>query len=187
MSIEFEDGIFFAPSRLFTDLEDPDSRKRFKGLMQFQYGFSDKEVDDQTEGLRERLYWKKVAPELLALVTNDQSKRAFQVGTLIGYSSGEFLAGFGDTYIERVGKEEVLLIHKSDISPQAGIKVKFLDGSWQDTLKEGVLTGYEEIEERNPRDPFGWYIVQVEEETLRIGDWRMLSGNTRFFVEPQES
>ena len=187
MSVEFGDGIFVAPSRLFTDLEDPDSRKRFKELMQFQYGFSDKEVDEQTEGLRERLYWNKVAPELLALVVNDQSKRAFQVGTLIGYSAGEFLTTFGDSYIERVGEEEILLIHKSDISPQSKIKVKFLDGSLQDTLKEGILTGYEKVEERKPGDPLGWYVVQVEEETLRIKDWIMLSGNTRFFVEPQES
>lgn len=50
-----------------------------------------------------------------------------------------------------------------------------------------MLTGYEEVEERKSGNPFGWYIVQVEEETLRIEDWIMLSGNTRFFVEPKES
>ena len=184
MSMEFEEGIFITPSRLFTNLEDPESREKFQGLMQLQYDFSDEEVDELTEGLRKRLYWNKVGPELLALVINEESERVFQVGTLIGYSQGEFIADFGDLCIERMGEEEILLIGKADISSQARIKVKFLDESWQDTIKEGILTGYEKNEDRESGGPHGWYVVQVGAETQKIEDWRMLEGNIRFLVEP---
>ena len=183
MSLEFEGTNFVVPSSLFTDLEDPASRERFKALMQFQYDFSDEEIDRSVDELRKKLYWLKVAPELLVVVVNDKSDRASQVGTLMGYLGGEFVTTFGDQYIEKIREEDILLIMKSDISPQAGIKVKFLDESRENILKEGILTGYEKVEERKSGDPFGWYVVQVGEEVQKVKDWRMLDSNIRFLVE----
>lgn len=188
MSIELKGELFFAPSRLFTDLEDPASRERFKGLMQFQYGFSDEEVDRAVAHLRKQEYWKKRAPDVMAVVINEKSKRAFQVGSLVGYNLGRFYITFMDSIIEAMGEEEIAFIEKSEISPEVKIKVEFLDENWQETVREGELVGYEKVEDRKGGEPYGTYVIQVNGEAQGIKDWGMFTaGAFRFLVKPPGS
>lgn len=184
MKTELESRNFIAPSRLFTDLQKPEARRRFKGLIKFQYHFPDERAMELMDNLEREVYWERVAHEVLALVVNQESERAFQVGTLLGYLSGKFIVTFGDSYIKQMREQELLLIKKTEISPQAGIRVRFLGEDWK-TQQEGELVSYERVEEREQGDPLGWYIIQVGKETQRIADWgALITEDTRFFVEP---
>lgn len=186
MNREFEGKFWILPAELFTDLRDPESTARFKALMKFQYGFSDEFLDESVEKLRWQEYWRKEAPNYLVTIRNKNSPRFGQVGGLLGYLSNEkYYVSFGDTIIEQFDEEEILLLEKSEINDQVGIKVEFLNESWEKVVKIGELVGYKEAGlERKGGDPPGWYLVQVGEEIKRVEDWLMLGGtNARFSLK----
>ena len=185
MNIEFEGKAWIFPAELFTDLRDPESMARFKALMKFQYGFSDEFLDKSIEQLKWQEYWRKEAPNLLVTVRNENSSRFRQVGGLLGYLSNEkYYVSFGDTIIERFDEDEILLLEKSDIDAQVGIKVEFLDNSWEEVIQVGELVGYEEAGPDREGGPPGWYLVQAKEEIRKVPDYWMLGGsNVRFSLE----
>ncbi len=183
MSIELK-GVFLADANLFRDLEDPESRKRFKGLMQYQYGFSDKKMDRAIHHLRRQNFLKEKAPEVMVLVTNERSRRAFQIGSLLGYHFGQFFITFPNEGIEIMAEEELAFIEKSTISPEARIGVEFLDEDWENPIRKGKLVGYEKNEDRKEGGAYGLYVVQVDDETQKIKDWGALTtGGFGFFIE----
>jgi len=186
MNIEFEGKAWIFPAELFTDLRDPESAARFKALMKFQYGFSDESLDESIERLRWQEYWKKEGPKHLATVRNEENPRFRQVGGLLFYlgSNEKYYVSFGDTIIERFDEEEILLIEKTEIDVQSGIKVEFLDDGWEKVIREGELVGYEEAGPDREGGPPGWYLVQVGEEIKKVADWLMLGGtNVRFSLK----
>lgn len=185
MSKELEGDFWIPPSEVFTDLRDPESKERFKALMKFQYGFSDEFLDRSIEQLRWQEYWREEAPNYLVTIRNENSPRFRQVGGLLGYLGGRYYVSFGDTIIERFDEDEILLLEKSEIDDQVGIKVEFLDESWEKVIETGKLVGYEEAgPDREKGDPPGWYLVQVGEEIRKVPDYWMPGGtNVRFSLE----
>ena len=175
------EAVFYPASR-FTNLEDPNSRERFMDLMQSQYGFTEKELEMIVANTRKQLYWQKAAPRLLALVANKDHKRAGQLGAILAYSNGKFRLAFGDTLLEPLSEEDILVIEKRNIFPQANITVRFLDDEWRSVVQEGKLVAYEENRQRSGGEPFGWYLVEVEGETQRIEDWTIMGGQNYRFV-----
>ena len=107
--------------------------------MRFQYGFSDEVTEKILQDLRKERYWRDVAPRVLAFVANENHKRAGQLGTILGYSSEKFWVTFGDTVLEPLSEDDILIIEKKNISPQAGIKVRFLDEHWERVIQEGKI------------------------------------------------
>lgn len=186
MNKEFEGNIWFLPAKLFTNLRDPISVARFKALMKFQYGFSDEFLDESVEKLRWQEHWREEAPNYLVTIRNENSSRFGQVGGLLGYLSNEkYYVSFGDTIIERFDEEEILLLEKSEINDQVGIKVEFLDEIWEKVIQEGELVGYEKAgSDREKGEPPAWYLIKVGEEIKKVEDWLMLGGtNVRFSLE----
>lgn len=179
--------VSFYPSSWFTDLKDPNSRERFEALMESQYGFSVEATEKNVQELRKELYWRDVAPRVLALVANENHKLFGQLGTILGYLPEKFWVIFSDTVLEPLSEDDILMIEKENISPQAKIKVEFLDDNWERIIRQGELVDYQENKERKGGEPFGWYIVEVGRETQKIEDWAMLGGkNFRFLLEPKE-
>jgi hypothetical protein len=173
--------IEFLPAEAFKDLSDPESAERFKALMRFQYDFPTELEDYLFEQLKKQEYWQKVAPDLLVLVGNEENSRFHQIGCLLFFVNGKYHVSFGDTIIERFEEDEILLLEKSEITPEVGIRVKFLDYNWEE-VKRGNLVGYEKAAEKG--GPPGWYLIQVGEEIKRVEDWYMLGGTEiRFFLE----
>jgi len=185
MNKEFEGDIWLLPSEAFTDLRDPKSMERFKALMKFQYGFSDEFLDKSIEQLRWQEYWREEGRNYLVTVRNEENPRFRQVGGLLGYLSNEkYYVSFGDTIIERFDEDEILLLEKSDIDAQVGIRVEFLDNNWEEVIQAGELVGYEKAGPDREGGPPGWYLVQAGEEIRKAPDYWMLGGsNVRFWVK----
>lgn len=187
MRIESVSGLFLVPSDLYTDLEDPDSRKRYKELIQSQRGYSDEKADEIVAQLRKKEYWQEKSNDVLVVVTNENNERAFQIGFLLGYDFGKFYLIFTDRVIKMMREEEIAFIEKSKISPEAEIGVEFLDENWQEMIREGKLVGYEKTENRKEGEPYGSYVVEVDGEVQKIEDLgAFTSGAFRFLLRPSE-
>ncbi len=187
MKVELISGLFFSPSDLYTNLEDPDSREEYKKLIKARHGYSDLEADEIVDQLRKKEHWEEKGDDVLVVVTNENHERAFQVGFLLGYDLERFQIVFTDSITKIMGEEEIAFIEKSEISPEAGIRVELLDEDWQETVQEGKLVGYEKTEDRNRDQPIGFYIVEVNDEVRKIEDWSVFTkGGFRFSLIPSE-
>ncbi len=187
MKVEVLGGLFFVPTDLFTNLENPESQRNYKRLIQLQHGFSDEEADEIVAHVIKKEYWRKKSEDVLPVVTNEDSDRAFQMGFLLGYDSARFYIVFPDTIIEIMEEEDVSFIEKSKISPELGIRVEFLDKYWQRVVQEGELVGYEKTEDRKGGEPYGAFVIETDGEVQKIKDWGFTTGGFRFVLRPPES
>lgn len=184
------------PSKMFTDLEDPASRERFKGLMKFQYGFSDEQLDRDIELLRKQERWKTEANFYLAEITDCEHEYFGRIGQLI-FAMGTSFVDNEPTYkldserlqnLLEAGKEieyklalvikiDVLLIHIAEDGDQYRLLNKFELGDEEIVVEDedgrtGVLVGWRKNDQEGL--PFGFYTVRFGDEIVEADDWLMM-------------
>jgi hypothetical protein len=183
-----KEKLFLTPSEVISRIKLPGGRVdlgSFRGLMEYQYGFSRETLDGSMAQLLKEAYWKVISPDYLTVVRSQFSPRFGQVGTVLGSLTDGIATMFGDGVIDRFIEDELLLLEKKSLSAAAGIEARFLDPNWEEVAAAGQLFNYRQ----NPaRPPLGWYQIKMASETRQVEDWGMLTaGEVRFVVKDPAS
>lgn len=126
-------------------------------------------------------YWKEIEPKVLVVIRNPLNKRFGQVGSVLAYFFEKVHASFGDSIIESVDENDLLVIEKSNLCPEANIEVNFLDENWERIVRQGQMAGYQENADW-PNGPKGWFLIQVNGTIGKYKDWGIFSDPRMRFV-----
>jgi hypothetical protein len=184
------------PSSAFTDLEDPESRERFKALMKFQYGFSDERLERSVEMLRRQERWKAEANFYLAEITDSEHEYFGRIGQVMWAMGGSFVDNkplykfaANELQPEMTVEYKLCLVIKIDLElvqfPEDGGQYQLLNKNdiaaeeievEDENGRVGVLLGWQ----KNDREglPFGFYTARFGEEITEKGDWLMMQEPT---------
>lgn len=185
------------PSSAFTDLEDSDSRERFKALLKFQHGSSDEELDSVIDMLRRQERWNAQANFNLVEITDRDHEYFGRIGQLHFAMNGHFV---GNIPLYKLDSEE-LRKSQANIEHKLALIVKvdfFLvelaeDGGQYTLLNKselenrrievenegggvGVLLGWRQNE--GEKFPVGFYTAKFGDDIVEMEDWLMMQQPT---------
>lgn len=185
------------PPSMFTDLEDLESRERFKALVKFQYGFSDEQLDRDIEMLRRQERWNAEVDFNLVEITDLDHEYFGRIGQLHYVMNGHFV---GNTPLyeldsEELRKSQANIEHKLALVVKADLfLVELAEDGGQYTLLNkfelenkrieveeegggvGVLLGWRQNE--GERLPVGFYTAKFGDEIVEVEDWLMMQEPT---------
>ena len=188
------------PSSAFTDLEDPESREKFKALMKFQYGFSNEQLDQNIEMLRQQERLNVEANFYLLEITDTEHEYFDRIGQVM-FAMGSSFIGNKPTYKLDAGEmvkklqagekieHKLCLVAKIDLEAvffaedggQYRLVNKFELENEQIEVKEedgrtGLLVSWRKNE--GGRLPFGFYTARFGDEIVEKEDFLMMQEPT---------